>query len=346
MTSRERLDCALRGVQPDRMAVSPLGLGGLDPDGAAARELLASTDMVVPLEPTGDWMLGDLVETEIIRTPDGTRTSYLTEYGPLVRRTRLEAGCLATIEWPVRGCEDVDRLISMPHRPSVPMLDRFRAIDRGLGDEGMAIADLCDAMGACVDLISPHDLTVMWMRHRHSLTDLLEVATARLLAFVAALCDEGVRAFRLVGSSEMAVCVGQEAFAGMVRRFDADLVEGIHRHGGLVLYDQRGPIARLLPVLAEIGVNAVGPVDPPPWGDVADLSAARQGVGAGVCLLAYPGGLVLGCPNVQALLREAEGMIRAAGSSALVLGGCPADVGGDESVRWYLAMAHMVAKGL
>ena len=61
MTSRERLLSAIRLEKPDRVPVSPLGLGR---SGNMADELLARTDPVITAGIGGDPILGKGVKSE------------------------------------------------------------------------------------------------------------------------------------------------------------------------------------------------------------------------------------------------------------------------------------------
>lgn len=345
MTSRERLVCALRGGTPDRIPVAPLGLGGLDAGSPIAAELLARTDCLSPVRPATDWMHGVGEDVRVTTGPEVTRITYQTEYGPLVRRIRLEAGMPVTVEWPVRGPEDLERLLSLRYTGPGPDVAPYRHSERMLGDAGVTLVEVCDPASYLAEMISPHDLSAMWTDHRGALVELLEIATARMLAFVWRLCDEGVQAFRVIGCDEVALCVGPRSFSEMMERFDTDLVGGIHRHGGIVLYDQRGPILRHLPTLAALGVDAVGPLDGPPWGDVGDLAAARLAAGPAMCLVACPFRGDEPRDVRPALMDRARRMAEAAGPAGFVLGGCPADAYGEETAELYLAMADMAAKG-
>ncbi|MFO7698838.1 MAG: uroporphyrinogen decarboxylase family protein [Anaerolineae bacterium] len=64
-------------------------------------------------------------------------------------------------------------------------------------------------------------------------------------------------------------------FRAYVNRYDTALIAAIQRHGGYARLHCHGRIARVLDAIAEMGPDALDPIEPPPQGDVnlADVRA-------------------------------------------------------------------------
>ena len=70
----------------------------------------------------------------------------------------------------------------------------------------------------------------------------------------------------------------------LVAQFDAPLVELIHRHGCLVNMHSHGKVGKFLEKFADLGIDALDVLEPPPQGDV-DLADAKGRIGDRVCLI-------------------------------------------------------------
>ena len=64
MTSRKRILTAIGGEKPDRVPVSPFGLGHLNTNGAAAAELITKTDPFISAGISGNSFMGELFQSE------------------------------------------------------------------------------------------------------------------------------------------------------------------------------------------------------------------------------------------------------------------------------------------
>ena len=136
MTSRERMLTAIRHEQPDRVPVSPFGLGHLDPKGEAARRLISLTEPFIngPV-PGGDPILGTAVEAASQQDGDVTITTYHTPAGDLVRRRRRTTVTSATIEFPLKTAADIEKVLSIPYEPPEPDVAPFLARKAEIGED-------------------------------------------------------------------------------------------------------------------------------------------------------------------------------------------------------------------
>ena len=146
---------------------------------------------------------------------------------------------------------------------------------------------------------------------------ILEEKTQALVEQVAALPGDLLLAPDNLDGQYISPKVFREHFGGGYRR----TVEAAHRHGKPLVVHVGGPIRRILPLLAEAGVDGVEGIAGPPQSD-ATLAEARQLAGPGLTLWG-------GIP--QDLLQDihapdafeagvAEAVRQATGDSRMILG--------------------------
>jgi uroporphyrinogen-III decarboxylase len=137
------------------------------------------------------------------------------------------------------------------------------------------------------------------------------------------------------------VQLGPSAFDELVARFDVPLVETIHRYGGIAYYHNHGSVTRFLPRLAALGIDALDPLEAPPWGDV-DLREARRLAGERLCFVGNLDDMeVLESLPQQESLAIARERLEAGGRKAFILGGTASGTYGETAARAFIAMAEM-----
>jgi len=341
MTSRQRLECAMRGGEPDRMACGPYGLGHISLDTPIGQELLASTDLMVDVSIRGDPILG--VSAEVLTTQEGDTVTFAipTPKGPLVRRVRQTAVTSATVEFPFKTPEDVEKLLSLPYTAPEPDVSAYRAMEERVGEEGLVMGGVCTAVCLAASWFSPEGFCLAWADAPEQVMRLTALAAERINAWVEKACRAGVRAFRLIGGEYVTVQLGPRAVPDLLTRFDTALVDVIHRHGALAHYHNHGPLMRFLPELAELGIDSVDPLEAPPWGDV-HLAEARRAAGDRLCLVGNLDDMevveALPAEEVVAIARERA---LAAGPRAFVLSGTASGTYTERGARNFIAMAEM-----
>lgn len=346
MTSRERLRRAMSGGTPDRVPVGPFTMGRIAPDSDLGRELIARTDVMLDVWSGGDPFLGAGVGVRSEEQGDCTVVTIDTPRGPLTRRVRRTALASATIEFPFKAPEDVERFLSIPYRPPAMDLSGYRAWRERVGDDGLVLAGIGNGVCLPADWFSPEGFCTAWADARELLTRLTAVATERLLAWVDRLCAAGVDAFRIVGGEYVSVQLGPRAFAELVTPFDSELVRLIRGRGAIAYYHNHGRVTRYLPALAALGIDALDPLEAPPWGDVGDLRAAREAAGEALCFVGNLDDMeIVDALPTDEVLRIARERLAAGGPRAFVLGGTASGTYGERGARNFIAMAEMAAAG-
>ena len=341
MTSRQRLLAAIRCETPDRVPVGPFDLGHLDPNGPMARELIEKTDPFISPGCGGDPVLGKRAVQESRREGDTTTTIVRTPAGDLVTRVRRTAVTSATVEFPLKTPDDVERFLAIPYEPPDVDVSAFMDWKARIGENGLVMAGIGDAVCMPASWFSPEGFCLAWADCPDLLRRLTSVVADRLNAFVDRLCRAGVDAFRIVGGEYASVQLGPRGFEDLVVAFDSELVDIMHRHGAIAYFHNHGPIMDYLDAILRIGVDALDPLEAPPFAD-ADLAEAKRKLQGRVCMVGNLDDMEvidrLPRAQVQAIARE---RLAAAGPDGFVLGGTASGTYTEAGARNFIAMVEV-----
>lgn len=342
MTSRERLLTALKGGTPDRVPVAPFGLGKLDPAGPVAAELIRTCDPFISVGASPDPFLGASIPVEWQREPNALVQVMHLPGGDLVRRTEWNEATSAVTVHPFRTRGDAERFLATPYTPPEPDLTAYRTWKERIGSEGFVLAGIENPLCLPAAWFSPEEFCFAWAEVPDLVEALVKAATARLLPYVEAMCKAGVEGFRIVGGEYASVQLGPAAFRRLAVPYDRALVDVIHRHGAIAYYHNHGKVRDLLPDLASIGMDALDPLEAPPWGDVADLGAARRAVDGRVCLVGNLDDMeVLERGDPDDAVRLGRERLRLAGRTGFILGGTASGSYGERAANAFMALAKV-----
>jgi hypothetical protein len=349
MTSRERLLCAFRRGRPDRVPVGPQTFGRLAPESALAQELVRRTDITLYAGGAGDCFIGSAVPHEVIREGELTTTVYHTPRGAFRRVVRTTGYTSAQIVFPCRTAADVERVLAIPYAPPTAAtlqqaLDTFAQRRDWLGEEGLVLWGLPDAVCFPAQWLSPEDFCLLWADAPEVMAEMVRVGNARLLDYVARVCATGVDAFRIVGGEYVSVQLGPAAFDRLVRLPDAALVRLIHAHDGIAYYHNHGPIMRYLSMLADTGIDALDPLEAPPWGD-CDIGAAKRLLAGRVCLVGNLDDMeILGKRPAGEVRQMGRRLLETAGPDGFYLSGTASGTYDEAAARRFLELAALSAE--
>ncbi len=341
MTSRQRLFASLHGERPDRVPVSPFGLGHLDPDGPAAAELIARTDPFLTIGLGGNVFAGTAVE--VVSRQEGAEiiTRIQTPAGQLVQRDRRTEITRSTVEFPCKNADDVEAYLSIPFVPAVPRVDGFLKRRGELGEEALLLAGIGDAICFPATILSPEDMCLLWMDAPDLLRACVAAAHSRLMEYVDAACRGGVDAFRIVGGEYATEQLGPDGFDALVKPWDTELVTLMHRHKALAYYHNHGYVETYLETFADLGIDFLDPLEVAPYGNV-DLGDAHRRIGDRVCIV---GGLddmeVLETRDRATVLRMGRAHLEMVGHvGGFCLGGTASGTYTERAARNFIALAQ------
>lgn len=342
MQSRTRIMEAIQGGSPDRMPVSPFTLGALDFLSAMAQELIAETDPLVRTTGGIDPFIGSAVTQRVVQDGNTTVTSLITPKGELTTRWRKTSITEAPVEYGIKTLEDAERFLSMPYScDGVDPSAYYKWCSR-IGNEGLVLVEVPNAICLPAQWLSPEDFCVWTLDYPELVLELTRVGSERVSEYVDRLCREGVEAFRIIGAEYAVTQLGPTGFDKLVAQFDAELVDLIHSHGAIAYYHCHGCVTAYLEKLADIGMDALDPLEAAPWGDTEIGEAVRKMDGR-VCLVGNLDDMeIINALPTQQVLEIAEERLLAAGDSRFILGGTASGTYTEHGARNFIAMADMV----
>ena len=341
MTSRQRLLAAMKFEKLDRVPVSPFGLGKLDPNSQIARDLIARTDPFIEAHVPGDIYYGAACERRT-RTEGGlTTTVTVTPLGELTQRVQATSVTSACTEFPLKTPDDVEKYLSIEYVSPEVDASAFHARKAEIGEQGLVLAGLPTAICLPAVMLSPETFCLWWSDHPDLLVMLTNLFAARVNDWADRLCKAGVDAFRLVGGEYASVQLGPVGFDALALEQDAELVDIIHRHGAVAYYHNHGPVMSFMARFAHIGMDALDPLEAPPWGD-ADLRRARE-----LCPdeVAFVGNLddmeimeKLPFEQIEPIARE---RLESAGDRGFILGGTASGIYTEKAARNFMKLVDV-----
>jgi len=341
MTSRERILAAIHLERPDRVPVSPFGLGRLNANGDVAKELIEKTDPFITAGIGGGYLMGTQVKSTSEQEGNDTVTTIITPKGNLTRRFRRTSTAGYTVEFPCKNAEDVEKYLSIPYSAPEVSVDGFFARKEQIGEEGLVLAGISDAICLPATILSPEDMCLLWMDAPDLMVKMVEMAAERANIFVEKACKKGVDGFRIIGGEYASEQLGPKGFEALVTPYDTDMVRIMHKYGAIAYYHNHGDVDRFLEAFAELEIDALDPLEVPPYGDV-DLADAKRRIGDKYCMV---GGLddmeVLESLDETTVKEMGRKCIEAAGNDAYCLGGTASGTYTEKAARNFIALVDV-----
>ena len=341
MTSRERLITAIHCDTPDRVPVGPFGLGRLDRNSEFTREFIQTVDPFIEAGAGGNPIWGANPPMETHQETGATVTVLHTPGGDLrkvVRHTSITSG---QTEHLCRTPEDAEKVLATRYEPSPVDPSDFLARKAEIGEDGLVLAGIPDAICWPADLFSPEDFSLLWIDAPDVMRKLVQTASKRLNAFVDTASKAGIDAFRIVGGEYASVQLGPAAFQELVVEPDRELCDIMRRNGALSYFHNHGPVTRYYGMFREIGMDALDPLEAPPWGD-CDLTVAKRELAGRVCIVGNLDDMEvldnLPWEEVEPIAAE---RLAAAGPDGFVLGGTASGTYTEAAARNFMNLVPL-----
>ena len=300
MSSQERLLATFRRQPVDRVPVKVWGAQpafqtihpSFDPLLLAALE---KTDLVDTWTMSGGVALSGTdtvaVHTEVrdcepedyrqridtYQTPGGELTSiwYFNDKGKpgYMKKYRIETE------------EDARRLLSIPYVPIREDVTGFFEKRDQLGQRGIVMVGMNEPMYAINAMMGSETFALWSITHRDLLHELINTMYERIRDRLEYQLQRGVGPVYGYVGPELCIPPLQSPadFQEFVVEYDRKLIDLIHTHDGLVWCHSHGKMGPVLEGFAEMGVDVLNPVEPPPIGDIT-LVQAKARVGDRVAL--------------------------------------------------------------
>ncbi len=299
MDSRERLLRTLRRQPVDRVPISTYELVGWDADSWENRQpayrglmdlIREKTDCMYMLGLGGPGPVAPRTVREWDEGPHHFRREVLrTPRGDLTTASRQDAG-LNTVwryERLLKSDEDVACFLSVPFEASEPDLAPFALAEARLaGGRGIPLISLGDPLCIVAELFEFGEFAVRAYTQPEQIDALLEHVAPAVYAHLDGLLAHGVGPLYRICGPEYATppYLPPALFERFVARYTTPMIERLHAHGAYARLHCHGRIRHVLPIIAEMGANALDPVEAPPSGDIA-LSEVKRLYGDRLCLM-------------------------------------------------------------
>ncbi len=340
MTSRERLLAAIKNEPVDRVPVGPFGLGHLNPDDPFTWDFIQRTDPFISPGAGGDAIGGGNRRVTTEERTDATVMTLHTPKGPLTRvhqRTNITS---AVVEFYCKNHTDVETVLAMPYEPPELDISQYNDWRERVGEEALVIVGVGDGICFPADYLSPEDFCLLWLDAPDLMREMTRVGAERLNDYVTRVCEFGVDGFRIVGGEYASVQLGPEGFAELVVPFDRQMVDIMHRHDAIAYYHNHGPTAQYYAMFAEIGFDALDPLEASPWGD-CDLSEAKAAM-PDVCLVGNLDDMeVIDKEPLEVVQQIGRERIAQAGTRGFVLGGTASGTYTEQGARGFMALVDV-----
>ncbi|MBX7258310.1 MAG: uroporphyrinogen decarboxylase family protein [Candidatus Hydrogenedentes bacterium] len=303
MTSRERLLCALNGKIPDRVPISTYELSGwnskafenIDPSYKVMMDAIREgTDCVCMWDPASNVTFLESsarvpIETTEERGEDRviTRRTIHTPRGPLTEMSEVVDN-VYTVWRSERCCKspsDVDAALSVPYEPLTYDYSDYDRIAREVGDHGILMASVPDALCLAAEMMefgaftvwalteTEHFIRTLDTLHERNMENLRRMLSGRVLDL-----------YRIFGPEYASPpYLPPELFARFVTPYARDMVRVLHEHGAKVRLHSHGRIGLVIDAIVATECDALDPCEPPPDGDIT-LADLKRSVGDRLCL--------------------------------------------------------------
>ena len=304
-SSRERLVKVLRGEKPDRVPISLYEFDGFYdswiheyPEYVAILKYAeGKTDKMFFWAPSDSKpvLFYNAVDEQSIKreawqekSSTYIKTEIETPKGVVSTLIRQDKGIHTS--WTIKpfcsSDEEAERILSIPYEPWRPNVDSFFSLDHKLGDSGIVMGDVPDALCLTVELFGLSRFLNIYVRNRPLVFELMDFFHERVCNYLEHLLKNGAVTMYRVCGSEYAIppYLHPKEFDKLVKSYDVDLVNLLHKYGGYARLHSHGKVKKVLPAIREMGVDAIDPLEPPPDGDV-ELDEARGILGAETVLM-------------------------------------------------------------
>lgn len=180
----------------------------------------------------------------------------------------------------VHTVEEMERL-AQAKREAIPLQpDAFRAAVEKIGGRGLPLVGLLHPLGWLVRNANLTEVYGWFLTERATLEIFLERSSQQVAETIAAMGAAGIGPHFSAAAHEMLTppWMGHRQFDQFVFPYDKLMNDAIHRIGGKLRIHSHGNCMTFLEKFSDMGVDAIEPLEHPPFGDV-DLAKAKRLVG-------------------------------------------------------------------
>ncbi len=180
----------------------------------------------------------------------------------------------------ITSMKDLGRLTEAPRQACPVLADDYVAGVAGIGPRGMPFTARLHPLGTLVRWSTMEEVYGWLVSEPALIHRFLEKTNRQVCETIIDLGKAGIAPWFMTWAHEMLIppWLGRRHFDELVFPYDKMVHDGIHGIGGRVRAHCHGNPMNFLERMAEMGVDSIEPLEPPPWGDV-DLKQAKRLVG-------------------------------------------------------------------
>jgi uroporphyrinogen decarboxylase len=170
----------------------------------------------------------------------------------------------------VEDADDIVKLLSIPYELE-PVDDTiYREEEKILGDRGIMMMQIDTPIITVSGLMKFEEFLVMCLENQVLLRELCDIAFERILGVVERCLKQGMGTlFRLNGSEQTTPPMNSpDIYEKFVYPYEKKLIQKIHEYSKFAAVHSHGKISRNLPLMVEMGLDMLDPIEPPPAGDL------------------------------------------------------------------------------
>ncbi len=181
--------------------------------------------------------------------------------------------------------EEMERLAGARRSPAPLRVQEHRSAVAKIGTRGIPLVGLWHPLGWLVRNANMEEVYIWLETHPGIMHRYLEATATEVADTVGLMGESGIGPYFTVTAHEMLIppWMGHAKFDEFIVPYDKRVNDEIHRIGGRLRAHCHGNCMDYLTTMREMGVDAIEPLEPPPFGDV-DLSRAKEEVGGDMLL--------------------------------------------------------------
>ncbi|MHB0938137.1 MAG: uroporphyrinogen decarboxylase family protein [Armatimonadota bacterium] len=298
MDSRTRLDTAFAFREPDRV---PIELA-IDRRAYALPEAARLVEFIETEADNLHWCGGinwgffglpGIYREEIIEDRAGEfrrmRRTWDTAAGEFYALTRHNYPHVDSpdFHWERRFIETFDDMQRLAHadRSVLPTFDQATWREQAANSRGIPMLALFHPLGTLVRQANMVESFGWLLTEPETMHAFLQAANTQVIRVIEEIGRRGESPWFCIAAHEMFVppWMGPALFDEWVYAYDKTVNAAIHHIGGKLRSHCHGNCMAFLERMAEMGVDAIEPLEPPPFGDI-DLAEAKRRVGGRMVL--------------------------------------------------------------
>lgn len=283
MTQRERLVATLRREATDRVPVStyeltpwPYGWTLEEPSYRPLMEYILDHTVILGLWGASTAPLPDAAPTESETWQDNEyvvkRTTIHTPLGDLFSTAKYTPSVKTTwvVEHLCKDEEDVRRYLSLPLALGPVNTSSFPAIDAAIGERGVVLCDIGDAVGHVAPLFEFGEFTILAMTEPAMIRECCDRAHVEIMHRLRGMLEAGCGPIYRIWGPEYVTppYLPPSSFKEFVVPYVSEMIDLIHQYGCYARIHAHGRIGEVVEMMVEMGADATDPVEPPPDGDI------------------------------------------------------------------------------